>query len=367
MQDEAFRFRRNDFDVTNTVRVTDPASVAGEVVNIYFKLYPGSNARILHRAIDHVSQLYRGKLPDYAPCDTAYHDLQHILDVTLASARLIDGYERSQEKEKRLGKEMFIFGILVALFHDSGYLRKRGAEENRRGAEFTLTHVSRGAKLLENYMLETGMVAEAGIASRVIHFTGYEVPAEKIELPSPGYRTIGNLVASADILAQMSDRCYLEKCYDRLYTEFEIGGIASGQDEKGNKQVLFTSPQDLVIKTPQFYRSAKRRLDETLMGAYRYAEKHFGGKNLYLEAVEKNILFAEYVIANNVDIGLLQRTPPKTPGSDLLVSESDDRKKLVEDRRKKTGDRRKNTPSHYPALADRRVSAVDRRAATESK
>jgi hypothetical protein len=56
-------------------------------------------------------------------------------------------------------------------------------------------------------------------------------------------------------------------------------------------------------------------MDETLQGAYRYAEKHFNGQNLYLEAIEKNILFAEYIISNNADIGLLQRTPPQSPGS----------------------------------------------------
>ena len=57
-------------------------------------------------------------------------------------------------------------------------------------------------------------------------------------MPSPAYQTVGNLVASADILAQMSDRCYLEKCHDRLYTEFVLGGIASKRDEQGKKQVI---------------------------------------------------------------------------------------------------------------------------------
>jgi hypothetical protein len=86
-------------------------------------------------------------------------------------------------------------------------------------------------------------------------------------------------------------------------------------------------------------------MDETLHGAYRYAEKHFNGQNLYLEAIEKNILFAEYVIANNSDIGMLQRTPPQTLGSDRASPETDDRKQQVEDRRERTGDRRRDTSS----------------------
>ena len=101
--------------------------------------------------MNHISQLYRGEHPAYAPCDTGYHDLQHIMDVTLSSARLMDGYERSQKAGAGLGEELFIFGILLALFHDSGYLRKRGSEDDRKGAEFTLVHVSRSAELLKNY------------------------------------------------------------------------------------------------------------------------------------------------------------------------------------------------------------------------
>jgi hypothetical protein len=194
-----------------------------------------------------------------------------------------------------------------------------------------------------------------------VHFTGYEIPVDRIQLPAPEFRAIGNLVASADILAQMSDRCYLEKCYDRLYTEFVLAGIAKKHDEHGNERVLFSSPQDLVIKTPQFYRSAKKRMDETLHGAYHYVEKHFNGQNLYLEAVEKNIRFAEYVIEHDADIGMLQRTPPKTPGSDLSSPETGARKQQVLDRRKIIGDRRQNSATRYPDLLERRKNAEDRR------
>ena len=355
------QFRRNNFDVTNTVNVTDPISVGDAIVKIFLDLFPGANSDRLRHAINHVSLLYRGEHPDYAACDTGYHDLQHILDVSLAGARLLDGYERSQKKDNTLGEELFVFGILLALFHDSGYLRKRGTENNRHGAEFTMVHVSRGEELLKKYLRETGMFTLAETAAHVVHFTGYETPVENIRVASPAHQTIGFLVASADILAQMSDRCYLEKCHDRLYAEFILGGIARKRDEHGNEQVVFSSAQDLVAKTPAFYRVAKRRLNETLHGAYRYVEKHFGGQNLYLEALEKNILFAEYVVAHNADIGMLQRIPPNTPGSELTSHEAEDRKLLVADRRKRNGDRRANSGQGYPELLDRRKNTGDRR------
>jgi len=360
MQNKGSQFRRNDFDVSNTVNVTDPASVYAAVERIFLGLYPNARVDTLSNAMRHIAQLYRGEHPDYAACDTGYHDLQHIMDVTLASARLMDGYERTQKDAHALGEELFMFGILLALFHDSGYLRKRGHEDNRQGAEFTLIHVSRSAELVKKYMQEIGMGELAKIAAQVVHFTGYEMPADRILVPSPAYRTIGNLVATADILAQMSDRCYLEKCHDRLYTEFVLGGIATKRDEHGNEQVVYASPQDLVIKTPGFYQGAKKRMDETLDGAHHYAEKHFGGQNLYLEAIEKNILFAEYMVAHNADIGMLQRTPPQTPGSDQASPEADVRKQQVEDRRKMGQDRRQNSGQSYPDLPDRRKSR-DRR------
>jgi hypothetical protein len=360
-------FRRNNFDVTNTVDVTDPVSVGDAVEKIFLDLFPNGRVSILRHAINHISRLYRGEHPDYAACDTGYHDLQHIMDVTLASARLMDGYERSQKKENSLGEDLFTFGILAALFHDSGYLRKRGIEDDRHGAEFTMVHVSRSAELLKNYLLKTGMGALSGSAAQVVHYTGYEIPAERIQVPSPAYQVIGHLVASADILAQMSDRCYLEKCHDRLYPEFVLGGIAKKHDEHGKEQVIFASPQDLVIKTPEFYLGATKRLDETLDGAYRYAEKNFGGENLYLEAIKRNILFAEYVVAHNGDIGMLQRTPPTTPGSELTSNAADDRKQQVEDRRKRIGDRRKDAAQGYSDFSERRRNRGDRRLIASSE
>src|SRR5574340_340153 len=165
----------------------------------------------------------------------------------------------------------------------------------------------------------------------------------------------------------MSDRCYLEKCHDRLFAEFVLGGIARKRDGDGKEQVVFASPQDMVIKTPGFYRGATKRLNESLNGAYRYAERHFGGQNLYVEALEKNILFAEYVAGNNGDMGMLQRIPPKTPGSEITSHAADERKQQVEERRKRIGDRRTSTAQRYPDLLERRQNTGDRRRQAQTK
>ncbi len=145
----------------------------------------------------------------------------------------------------------------------------------------------------------------------MVHFTGYEMPVEKIRVPQPVFRVIGNLLGSADILGQMADRCYLEKCHDRLFPEFVLGGIARRRKAGGGEEVVFASAVDLISKTPNFYESAAHRLDASLESAYRYAEPHFGGHNYYVEAVEQNIRYARKVGAEG-DMSKLRRRPPRS-------------------------------------------------------
>jgi hypothetical protein len=306
--------RRSEFDVTDRVNTTDPSAVEQEVVRIYQKLYSTQSAGLITRAFADGVRLYRGADPRYYACDTAYHNLQHVFEVTLAMARLMDGYERSRRFSEALGTDLFALGIITALFHDVGYLRHRKDTRHRNGAEYTLRHVSRGAYFLDEYMQELGMPEWARVAGRIIHFTGYEIPVHRIDTSAPVYRLLGNMLGSADILAQMADRCYLEKCRDRLYPEFVWGGLASAQGSAPRKAAaLFNSPQDLLHKTPGFYRTATVRLADHLGAVFRYAETHFGGDNLYLDELSKNIRYAER-IAEARDMASLRRIPPPKHG-----------------------------------------------------
>lgn len=301
--------RRNDFDVTDQVRTTDPSAVQNEVSRIYSRLYePASDAELLRPFLD-ASRLYHGSFPGHRACDTAYHNLQHVLDVTLAMARLMDGSVRAGRDAVVFDERLFRFGIVLALFHDAGYIRRRHDTRTPNGAVYTRTHVSRGGRFLQRYLGDLGLTDFTPVAAPLVHFTGYERPVASIDITDPALRRLGLLLGSADIVAQMSDRCYLEKCRDRLYPEFVIGGIATRQDSDGQPHVLFASAEDLVVKTPAFYRVASRRLEHDLEGVYRFAEPHFRGQNLYLEELEKNIRHAE-TVAEQQDLSLLRRAPP---------------------------------------------------------
>lgn len=306
--------RGNEYDVSCRINTTEPAAINAEVDRIFLDLYPGASTDVIDRAFRDLTALYRGDYPGYHACDTPYHDIQHVLNVTLAMARLIDGCERGRVGDESLGASLFGLGIVTALFHDSGYIRTIEDTTHRSGGELTLTHVSRGARFLAEYLPKIGMGEFAGIAASLIHFTGYEMQVAQIQVPSLSYRLLGSLLGSADIIAQMSDRCYLEKCHDRLYPEFVAGGIARKRLQNGEEVVVYASAADLVMKTPRFYEGATRRLDEELGGCHRYAGDHFGGQHLYLDEVEKNVQFAQ-TIGGDQEISVLKRRPPRTLGN----------------------------------------------------
>jgi hypothetical protein len=307
--------RRNDHDVTNRVRTTDADAVCAEVLRLFRSLYDGAARpavpEAIARAFADVARAYRGEDPRFHPCDTEYHDIQHVLDVTLAMARLMDGYERGRNGTPALTPAHFALGVITALHHDFGYLRRRGDRRHRYGAEYTLVHVSRGSQHLRRYLRRLGLGRFAQAAATLVHYTGYERPPETIPLSDTLLRRIGHMLGTADILAQMSDRCYLEKCRDRLYPEFVLGGLARRRLPNGRVHVLFSSGDDLVRKTPGFYRNAAKRLDFQLARAYEYAERHFAGQNLYLEEMQKNVRYAQ-VVAQAPDAGALRRIPPYT-------------------------------------------------------
>lgn len=309
--DRMLQDRRNDFDVTNSVQVSNPAAVRDAVHALFRATYPEASFDRLWLAFHDFERLFAGRLPGYLGCDTTYHDTQHTLDMTLAMARLIAGHERSVAPEERLGARRAQLGLIASLFHDSGYIRHEQRDrEYRNGAEFTLYHVSRSADFLRRYLPQIGLAEDAPIASRIVHFSGYEIDIDELELEDRRDNVLGHLLGTADLIAQMADRCYLEKCRDRLYSEFVVGGIAVENARPGEYMVRYRSGEDLLKQTPMFYeRLARKRLDEDFGGAYRYLEVLFDGVNPYMEAIDRNMEFLRLIL-DREDWSLLRRRPP---------------------------------------------------------
>ncbi|HUL17737.1 MAG TPA: hypothetical protein VLV29_00600 [Steroidobacteraceae bacterium] len=313
--------RRSDFDVTNSVQVSSPAAVLAAIAALFRPTWPEVVLEPLERAFVHFERLFAGEVSGFHGVDTVYHDRQHTLDITLALARLLVGYERQQDAPQRLGATRATVGVLTGLFHDVGYLRRADDHGSLNGAEFTRTHVSRGARFLGEYLPELGLGAWVPVTTEIIHFTGYEVPFTSIEqkVSDPRDIMVGHLLGTADMIAQIADRCYLEKCRDRLYAEFVLGGVALPFSD-GNPQVKYASGLDLLRQTPDFIADVRaKRLDRDFRGAYRYLEILYGGRNPYMEAIDRNVEFLRQILRSE-NWQLLRRRPPIFAATDDPMS-----------------------------------------------
>jgi hypothetical protein len=303
-------FRRNDYDVTNSVQVSSTAAVSAAVRELFAAGWPGESFDRVATAFEEFERLFAGRMPGYHGVDTVYHDRQHSLDMTLAMARLLVGYEGSVEAHQRFGAERAVMALVTSLFHDAGYIREFDDRQHRNGAEFTLYHVTRSARFLARFLPSIGMESWVPVATRIVHFTGYEIQLSQIHLADGRDRKLGHLLGTADLIAQMADRCYLEKCRDRLYPEFVLGGIAATQGDDGALHVRYSSGLDLLRQTPRFVRETRaQRLEGEFEHAYRYLEPLFGGKNPYIEAIDRNVDYLQRVLRAE-RWRLLRRNPP---------------------------------------------------------
>ena len=207
-----------------------------------------------------------------------------------------------------------MLGIVVALFHDVGYLRTTRDTDVPNGAEFTTVHVSRGAAFLTDYLPKINLGHWAKVAAEIIHYTGYERPFKNIVAPDPRDHKLGHLVGTADLMAQMADRCYLEKCRDRLYAEFVLAGVALPIGENGHVKVRYASGLDLLRQTPKFvFDMRAKRLDGEFNRAYRYLEILYGGRNPYMASIDRNLEYLQRILRSE-NWRLLRRQPPVFTG-----------------------------------------------------
>jgi len=317
--DKTLARRRNEFDVTDTVKVSSPSEVCQAVYKIYKDLYPEASFKALSKAFLDFQRLFSGEYPGYVGCDTVYHDIQHTMDMTLANARLIAGYERSVPLRDQIGPRRFTVSLITALFHDSGYIRRESETGVDNGAELTSNHVSRGAEFLSHYLPTLGLGDSSEVAASMVHYSGYEMPPEHIMLKEPKDRLAGFMLGTSDLMAQMADRCYLEKCRDRLYPEFVLAGIAVSKDGQGKARITYSSGDDLVQKTREFYhQQVRKRLDKSFCGVHQYFSGFFDGSNPYQSAIDKSIEYLDRTASDDVELKL-RRQPPVFTSEDASL------------------------------------------------
>jgi hypothetical protein len=280
------------YDISHTVCIDNPVDVCDAVRAAFVSHFSVEAFAVIETAFTNVARMYRGEVSNYHACDTDYHDLRHILDVTLAVTRLLIGYERVHANTQDvLGVERVQMGIIAALYHDIGYLRHVKDTRHKHGAEYTKTHVTRGVRFLARYLPAIGHASWVPRMRQLLHYTGYE---KIVRMKEARDHMLGCLLGTGDLIAQMSDRAYLERCRDSLYNEFRIGNVPAPKSTDGQP---FESPADLLNQTPEFMRvTVDSRLNKLFGAVYRYAEQFFDGENLYMLGLEKNLhIFADIV------------------------------------------------------------------------
>ncbi len=253
---------------------------------IFYYHYPKKSFKEVERCYKQVRNLFEGNYSGYNACNTKYHDLLHTLDVFLAAARLMDGYNLKQNKlPERLALNLLKAGLL----HDTGYIQEKW-DNAGTGAKHTANHVGRSiAFIVKNRGDFIANKEDVDSISKLIRCTEIKCKLSTIPFSSDEERIAGMIVGSADILGQMSDREYLERLLF-LYNEMKEAGVPG-----------YTTEFDIIKSTLELYKTVKKKLNNSFKEVYAFAEIHFSernhiNKNLYIEAVKNNIEYIEKII-----------------------------------------------------------------------
>lgn len=297
-------------DPTGHVDFRNPAAVYAAIDQLleqrYGAAYSARGPAVLEQAINDVSSAFRGDYPGLLRCDTHYHDLRHALDAGLAMARLIDGHglETAEDDPAAIDADHALLGVLLALYHDIGLLRRQD-EFHLSGASLTPIHEARGVAFMRDYLQRPGMHALTHLTDKawliMITRLVWHLPPDT----PPRERALASLLGTADIISQLADRCYLEKCRDFLYIEFSAIGLA------GAPGLEYPDPETLLRNTPAFYTNLlSKRIQDEYGGADRYLQRHFNGHCPYASAIERNFGYLASLLKDET-LERLQRQPQR--------------------------------------------------------
>ena len=268
------------------VNIHSTSDICAEIKKILSMVDPSLDPSLLEGAYNDIVLLFNGKYPGYRASNTKYHNLEHTCAVTLATARFIHGL---QIQGQSFSPRVIQLGIFGALFHDTGLIQTDDEDEGT-GAQYTIGHEDRSIDLMEKYLSDKGLPEEDILdCKHIILCTRLSISVDDIPFNSKEVKTMGKVLGSADLVAQMADRIYLERL-PLLFQEFKEAGIEG-----------YETPLELFQNTEDFYRSvAITRLTEELSGVSYAALYHFRkrwdiDRDLYAESMKNNIRYMKKV------------------------------------------------------------------------
>ncbi len=254
----------------------------------HFSDYDGKTFK---HAFEEVEKLFFGHYPGYQASNTKYHDFEHTCSVVLADVRLIYGamVDGIVFTEKECLK-----GLLSALFHDVGLIQTSDDTQGT-GAKYTVGHEERSIQFMRCNL--NGIMSEEDIEdiADCIRCTILAMSPSKVAFRTENMRLMGSFLGSADLLAQIADRYYLEKLL-HLFEEFQEAKLPG-----------YDTAFDLLLKTRTFYQEvARKRLDSEFKKVDRFMGSYFKirwgvDKDLYAEAIEKNLDYLDDILSGCKD------------------------------------------------------------------
>lgn len=267
----------------------DPADgecVQREVSDTMEKFFPNFTTDVFKEAFGDVEQLFFGNYPGYKASNTKYHDFEHTCSVILADLRLIYGAMAEGHTYSALDMTK---GLLAALFHDVGLIQTRD-DVNGTGAKYTVGHEERSILFMRQNLKGKLSEVDTDDIADCIRCTCLAMAPKKIAFRTENMRMMGFFLGSADLLAQIADRYYLEKLL-LLFEEFKEAKLPG-----------YDTPLDLLAKTRAFYQDvARKRMDEDLEGVDRFMKSYFKhrwnvDRDLYDEAIHRNLDYLDGIL-----------------------------------------------------------------------
>ena len=274
--------------VSTLIDMESPEAVYNEVVLILQLIDPETDISPVENAFRFTRKLYEGSMPGYKACNTPYHNFRHITDTFLAMARLLHGAQLSGEN---FSERHIVMGVVSALMHDTGMIQE-AHDSQGTGAKFTQDHVKLSMDFMGQHAARLNLDdQEVSDLRDMILCTDLMAEIPAINFSSPQVELLGKMLGTADLIAQMADRIYLEKLLF-LYHEFREARMGD-----------FKNEIDFLHQTLNFYLISDQRFAKTLDDTSRYMVPHFKERwdvdsNLYMESLNRQRTFLEKILAD---------------------------------------------------------------------
>jgi len=266
----------------------DDANPLAEMQSLLSAIDPGSPDDFLQKIHSDMNGIFAGKLRGFRESKVKYHDLRHTRSVALATLRLFHGMHY---EDLTLPADAIRLCVMCAYFHDTGMLLTI-RDSASSGAAYLKNHEKRSIEFIRQYLHDHGFpTAYIDNCASIINSTNLTIEPADLTFESEEIRTAGYVLGTADILAQMADRYYLE-CLPLLYLEQQDAGIQQ-----------HPSSLALMRQTSAFYHQViEKRLRQGFNNTCGFMRTHFRerwqlDRDLYMEFINKNIEYLEEVLS----------------------------------------------------------------------